>query len=418
MGTSGIAQQKGHRRWHWESVQFGHAMAKKIARTNEHRTCRAKDFREVFAYYRKIFKGKVPPYLMRQLFWARRKWPDFFLSLLKEDVLPLDIVTATGPKTVVELMQDVVKIDTIAADRTSKVLSDNFGFLTGNDFGAKLLRGLENLAGSSFYLALFNHRPDLTPLALPSYVAKARIEGRQLNKTNKTFPQQPSSERFFPLRLAEPGFFCRIGPRGIQLKTAETFHRQCWIYVNDPKEVIEYLLSGGELCQALRNNPAESLYSLIKKVNFQLDCAEYLRKMRENWATDGWSAKDKPFISVTSYPGNLRVIGVEGNLFIKISTKRALAVGTNNISMAENEWFVPFIINPAEIVEAKFWSNRVNHFLSFNWQEDFTVLRVECKKFKSGRELEDQGEIFTYTYDHETKAYQLLKQEPVDSIAA
>ncbi|OGC34407.1 hypothetical protein A2311_01470 [candidate division WOR-1 bacterium RIFOXYB2_FULL_48_7] len=329
---------------------------------------------EVREYYRRCFAGRIPGPLAEQISWATKRHPALFQLLVEHDVLPLDVLKeGAGLITVVEYLRDDCKIDSCPLDKLEKWLPGQVKYLLEDPFGALYRRGLP------YYLKLFQERPELLPIARPSTIKQHIMLGRELKTDagDALKVREPAMRQ--SLRLQRPGVICDSRFRNLKRSTADqmTFHRQCWAYFHEVGAAVDYLLAGGEMCWALRENPNESLYALVRRLNYQTDFfSDEGYQTYLSWAGENWSTSDRPFISVTTQPGILPVIKVRGNLFIEVRSTRAFPVVGNYQSLAENEWLVPFVINPAEITgfSLRLPGQTVN--FPFVWNHDFTSLEV------------------------------------------
>jgi hypothetical protein len=391
--------RRGHRQWHRESVDYGHKLGR-LMRQGENKP-RVTNLSGLLPYYLKRFNGNIGDFLKEQIEWAVNKWPNVFSDLLKHDILPLDITACErGVVTSVELLRDVVGFDRLDPAKVAKTIFMETGYLIQNQSGARLIRGEE------YYLELFDQRPELKPIAAPSDAAQMLVLGERARyDAGKELERRQDKNRSWPLKFISPGVYCPFSSRVVHLHSAkQLFHRQCWIEVTDPIQAIEYLLRGEEMSNELRNNPHESMYTIIKKINHQMDIETYLKQMMCAWGGDGWYSLQKPFVSVTTRPDILPGIRVKGNLFIRVMTHRAMQMTTTPILRMEDEWFVPFIINPAEIKAAGFRHNWVHTDLIFNWSKDFRNLEVEVKQSCFKWE-EDQLSSIHYYFDPAVRRY-------------
>lgn len=90
----GLSQRK--RRWNEPSVRTGRQLATLKAQTNKNSP---QTFQEARLFYEDRFRSfgkELPGYLLNELVWAERTFPDFFLALMDRDVLPLILSSWRG----------------------------------------------------------------------------------------------------------------------------------------------------------------------------------------------------------------------------------------------------------------------------------------------------------------------------------
>ena len=250
-------------------------------------------------------------------------------------------------------------------------------------------------------------RPDLFPFFRQANEAEklkgqaASIKQNQRWALNDAISQSklPEGRRL----MASPGWYCkaRLNEQNPLVGKKGTYFRQCWTYVSNAQEAIEYILSGQEVCNQMRFDPQASFFKCIGEAKKEDPAYQHFV------ASGSYHPEKKPFICVTQDRSILETIPVNGNLLIQIETDRAFSLFLNLTSMAEKECGIPFVINPIEVVKAERFDSHgeLQEVLHFSWIDEGCKLRVDA--IDSGQKTRA---VYLYVFSEEHRSYQLFRK--------